>query len=177
MRAKKLQTEEIEVLDESFLAEGEVSHGKYHIKTGAYVSGMGEDDPEHVKGHLGKLKTLGVPVQKGEKYGQTTRVSVRNTETGDTTHHHVYQRQYYNDDKKPVVSVRNVGAHREKQAEHHAVLKDYLSGKKAPAHVSESETFKAVDKKKVFSGKEKQGNPEKADEIKESFSFLKFINK
>lgn len=148
-------------------------HGKYTIKSGPAVTGMGEGNPEHVKGHLGKLKQLGISTAKGEKYGQTHRVSVTNNETGEKTHHHVYQREYY--DKKPVVSVRDVGAGKKDQSAHHEVLKGYLSGKKADTTAvkeavelgNEGEFKKASKKFAKAANQEKQGKPEGSLEVKE----------
>lgn len=112
------------------LQEGKVVHGVHTIYTGAVVKGMPEGNPSHVDAaHLGRTKALGVPTEKGEKYGKTVRVVVKNNETGDTTHHHVYQRDFQ-DSKRPRISIRDVGAAREKQAEHFKALHDYLSGKK-----------------------------------------------
>jgi hypothetical protein len=111
------------------LNEGLAVHGKYSIKTGPVVSGMGEGSPDHVKAHIGKLNKIGVKADaKPGDYGTTHRVVVKNNETGDTTHHHVYQRD--KDGKKPIMSIRTVGKPRANQDEHHQVLKDYLTGKK-----------------------------------------------
>lgn len=111
------------------LNEGLAVHGKYSIKTGPVVGGMGEGAPDHVKAHIGKLNKIGVKADaKPGDYGTTHRVVVKNNETGDTTHHHVYQRD--KDGKKPIMSIRTVGKPRANQDEHHQVLKDYLTGKK-----------------------------------------------
>lgn len=111
------------------LNEGLAVHGKYSIKTGPVVRGGGEGSPDHVKAHIGKLNKIGVKADaKPGDYGTTHRVIVKNEETGETTHHHVYQRE--KEGKKPIMSIRTVGKPRENQDEHHQVLKDYLTGKK-----------------------------------------------
>lgn len=128
---KKLAREELELAEGFELTEGIAVHGKYSIKTGPVVRGVKEGTPDHVKAHTSKLKAIGVAadaISKDENYGTTHRVVVKNNETGDTTHHHVYQSD--RSGNKPIMSIRNVGEPRSNQEEHHNVLKDYLSGKK-----------------------------------------------
>jgi hypothetical protein len=176
VNSKAGMSEEIELSESVNLNEETAVHGKYTIKSGPAVTGMGEGSPEHVKGHLGKLKQLGVSTEKGEKYGKTHRVSVTNNETGEKTHHHVYQREYY--DKKPIVSVRDVGAGKKDQSAHHEVLKSYLSGKKADtAPVKEAVElgnegdFKKAPKKFAKAPTQaKQGTPEGSLEVKEDLT-------
>jgi hypothetical protein len=128
-KMKQKQNEEFELAESVSLDEETVVHGKYTISSHGAMSGIPEGQPSHVTGHISKLKSLGVPHEKGGKYGSTVRVSVKNNETGDTTHHHVYQRDFQSS-HRPVVSVRDVGVARKNQAEHESALKDYLSGKK-----------------------------------------------
>lgn len=113
------------------LDENLAVHGKYTIKSGPAISGMGEGSPDHVTAHKGRLKAIGVKADRSEqdgRYGTTHRVTVKNNETGESTYHHVYQSGTHG--TKPTMSVRNVGAARKNQEEHHGALKDYLSGKK-----------------------------------------------
>jgi hypothetical protein len=113
------------------LDENLAVHGKYTIKSGPAISGMGEGSPDHVTAHKGRLKAIGVKADRSEqdgRYGTTHRVTVKNNETGQSTYHHVYQSGTHG--TKPTMSVRTVGAARKNQEEHHSALKDYLSGKK-----------------------------------------------
>lgn len=111
--------------------ESVVGHGKYEITTSKKISGMGEGEPSHVSAKRSKLDMLSIPhhTNKGT-YGGTVRVSVKNTETGDTTYHHVYQSDAGNTDAEALVSIRTVGKPRAKQEDHEKVLKNYISGKK-----------------------------------------------
>ena len=124
MAANKM-SEEVE------LEEGTVGHGKYTITTGPKMSGMGEGGPSHVVAKRAKMAKLGVPHhdEPGE-YGHTVRVTVKNNDTGETTHHHVYQRDTDRGSKEALVSTRTVGTPRAKQKEHEKVLHNYLAGKK-----------------------------------------------
>lgn len=128
---KKAATGEIKIGEEVELEEGTVGHGKYTITTGPKMSGMGEGGPAHVVAKRAKMAKLGVPHHDDPgEYGHTVRVTVKNNETGDTTHHHVYQRDTDRGSKEALVSTRSVGAVRAKQKEHENVLHNYLSGKK-----------------------------------------------
>lgn len=118
--------EEAEELEE---ANGEVKFKHYTITSGTKMSGMGEGAPDHIEGHTGKMSKLGIEHKQGDDYGMTRRVTVTNNETGETTHHHVYQRYWEHGHAKPTVSVRNVGKPRAAQEKHHNVIKTYLSGK------------------------------------------------
>jgi hypothetical protein len=117
--------------EEVELEEGTVGHGKYTITTGPKMSGMGEGGPAHVVAKRAKMAKLGVPHhdEPGE-YGHTVKVTVKNNDTGETTHHHVYQRDTDRGSKEALVSTRTVGTPRAKQKEHEKVLHNYLSGKK-----------------------------------------------
>ena len=122
---------EIKIGEEVELEEGTVGHGKYTITTGPKMSGMGEGGPSHVVAKRAKMAKLGVPHhdEPGE-YGHTVRVTVKNNDTGETTHHHVYQRDTDRGSKEALVSTRTVGTPRAKQKEHEKVLHNYLAGKK-----------------------------------------------
>ena len=117
--------------EEVELEEGTVGHGKYTITTGPKMSGMGEGGPSHVVAKRAKMAKLGVPHhdEPGE-YGHTVKVTVKNNDTGETTHHHVYQRDTDRGSKEALVSTRTVGTPRAKQKEHEKVLHNYLAGKK-----------------------------------------------
>jgi len=117
--------------EEVELEEGTVGHGKYTITTGPKMSGMSEGGPAHVVAKRAKMAKLGVPHhdEPGE-YGHTVRVTVKNNDTGETTHHHVYQRDTDRGSKEALVSTRTVGTPRAKQKEHEKVLHNYLAGKK-----------------------------------------------
>ena len=125
--------------EEVELEEGTVGHGKYTITTGPKMSGMGEGGPSHVVAKRAKMAKLGVPHhdEPGE-YGHTVKVTVKNNETGETTHHHVYQRDTDKGSKEALVSTRSVGTPRAKQKEHEKVLHNYLSGKKVSSLKEES---------------------------------------
>ncbi len=125
--------------EEVELEEGTVGHGKYTITTGPKMSGMGEGGPSHVVAKRAKMAKLGVPHhdEPGE-YGHTVKVTVKNNETGETTHHHVYQRDTDKGSKEALVSTRSVGTPRAKQKDHEKVLHNYLSGKKVSSLKEES---------------------------------------
>lgn len=123
--------EEIEALDEAveLLDEGKVGYKHYTITSGPKMSGMGEGGPDHIEGSTKKLKNLDIEHKQGDDYGTTRRVTVTNNQTGESTHHHVYQREWGHNQSKPTISVRTVGNPKAAQAAHHNVLKHYLSGK------------------------------------------------
>lgn len=125
--------------EEVELEEDTVGHGKYTITTGPKMKGMGEGGPSHVVAKRAKMAKLGVPHhdEPGE-YGHTVKVTVKNNDTGETTHHHVYQRDTDKGSKEALVSTRTVGAPRAKQKEHENVLHNYLSGKKVSSLKEES---------------------------------------
>ena len=125
--------------EEVGLEEGTVGHGKYTITTGPKMSGMGEGGPSHVVAKRAKMAKLGVPHhdEPGE-YGHTVKVTVKNNDTGETTHHHVYQRDTDRGSKEALVSTRSIGTPRAKQKEHEKVLHNYLSGKKVSSLKEES---------------------------------------
>jgi hypothetical protein len=130
---------EIKIGEEVELEEDTVGHGKYTITTGPKMKGMGEGGPSHVVAKRAKMAKLGVPHhdEPGE-YGHTVKVTVKNNDTGETTHHHVYQRDTDKGSKEALVSTRTVGAPRAKQKEHENVLHNYLSGKKVSSLKEES---------------------------------------
>jgi hypothetical protein len=143
-RAGEIKIEEVD------LEEGTVGHGKYTITTGTKMSGMGEGGPSHVVAKRAKMSKLGVPHhdEPGE-YGHTVRVTVKNNETGETTHHHVYQRDTDRGSKEALVSTRAVGTPRAKQKEHEKVLHNYLSGKKVSSLKEESVVVDELGEKVV----------------------------
>ncbi len=130
---------EIKIGEEVELEEDTVGHGKYTITTGPKMKGMGEGGPSHVVAKRAKMAKLGVPHHDvpGD-YGDTVKVTVKNNDTGETTHHHVYQRDTDKGSKEALVSTRTVGAPRAKQKEHENVLHNYLSGKKVSSLKEES---------------------------------------
>jgi len=145
---KKAATGEIKIGEEVELEEGTVGHGKYTITTGPKMSGMGEGGPAHVVAKRAKMAKLGVPHHDDPgEYGHTVRVTVKNNETGDTTHHHVYQSDTDRGSKEALVSTRSVGSVRAKQKEHENVLHNYLSGKKVSS--LKEDLDEAVNEKQI----------------------------
>lgn len=130
-RGKGMTAAANKMSEEVELEEGTVGHGKYTITTGPKMSGMGEGGPAHVVAKRAKMAKLGVPHhdEPGE-YGHTVKVTVKNNDTGETTHHHVYQRDTDRGSKEALVSTRSIGTPRAKQKEHEKVLHNYLAGKK-----------------------------------------------
>lgn len=128
------------------LNENMTLHGKYKIQVGAPISGAPEHHKvDHVVSHKSKLSKINVkadssdPDEHGhsDRYGTTHRVAVTNTDTGETSHHHIYQSGTKG--TKPLMSVRSIGSkHNE---EHHKVLSDYLSGKKPTTKYVKEETM------------------------------------
>lgn len=130
-RGKGMTAAANKMSEEVELEEGTVGHGKYTITTGPKMSGMGEGAPSHVVAKRAKMAKLGVPHHDDPgEYGHTVKVTVKNNDTGETTHHHVYQRDTDRGSKEALVSTRTVGTVRAKQKEHENVLHNYLSGKK-----------------------------------------------
>lgn len=132
-RARVIQRRagEIKIGEEVELEEGTVGHGKYTITTGPKMSGMGEGGPSHIVAKRAKMAKLGVPHhdEPGE-YGHTVRVTVKNNDTGETTHHHVYQRDTDRGSKEALVSTRAIGTPRAAHKAHEKVIHNYLAGKK-----------------------------------------------
>ncbi len=130
---------EIKIGEEVELEEGTVGHGKYTITTGPKMKGMGEGGPSHVVAKRAKMAKLGVPHhdEPGE-YGHTVKVTVKNNETGETTHHHVYQRDTDKGSKEALVSTRSLGTSRPSHKAHEKVIHNYLSGKKVSSLKEES---------------------------------------
>lgn len=65
--------------------------------------------------------------------GNTISVKVKNTKTGEISHHHVYQRDHSKaDETKRLVTVRPVGKFTTASEKHNEVIKNYLAGKRAP---------------------------------------------
>lgn len=125
--------------EEVELEEGTVGHGKYTITTGPKMSGMGEGGPSHVVAKRAKMAKLGVPHHDvpGE-YGHTVKVTVKNNDTGETTHHHVYQRDTDHGSKEALVSTRSIGTPRPAHKAHEKVIHNYLAGKKVSSLKEES---------------------------------------
>lgn len=140
-RARVIQRRagEIKIGEEVELEEGTVGHGKYTITTGQKMSGMGEGGPSHVVAKRAKMAKLGVPHhdEPGE-YGHTVRVTVKNNDTGETTHHHVYQRDTDRGSKEALVSTRAIGTPRAAHKAHEKVIHNYLAGKKVSSLKEES---------------------------------------
>jgi hypothetical protein len=140
-RARVIQRRagEIKIGEEVELEEGTVGHGKYTITTGPKMSGMGEGGPSHVVAKRAKMTKLGVPHhdEPGE-YGHTVRVTVKNNDTGETTHHHVYQRDTDRGSKEALVSTRVIGTPRAAHKAHEKVIHNYLAGKKVSSLKEES---------------------------------------
>jgi hypothetical protein len=141
---------EIKIGEEVELEEGTVGHGKYTITTGPKMSGMGEGGPSHVVAKRAKMAKLGVPHHDDPgEYGHTVRVIVKNNDTGETTHHHVYQRDTDRGSKEALVSTRTVGTPRAKQKEHEKVLHNYLAGKKVSSLKEEAVVVTELGEKVV----------------------------
>ena len=140
-RARVIQRRagEIKIGEEVELEEGTVGHGKYTITTGPKMSGMGEGGPSHVVAKRTKMAKLGVPHHDvpGE-YGHTVKVTVKNNDTGETTHHHVYQRDTDRGSKEVLVSTRSLGTPRPAHKAHEKVIHNYLAGKKVSSLKEES---------------------------------------
>lgn len=122
-------------MDESAqnLNEGVVPHGSYELTVGMKTN-MRETGPSHVIAHTRKMNKLGVPVHDKDDYGDTVSVRVKNTKTGVSTLHHVYQRglsSREDEQIKRLVSVRPVGRMTDEARAHNEVIMNYLSGKRA----------------------------------------------
>lgn len=115
--------------DEAYITEGIVGYKHYTI-TGGQPHDLRNEvgAPEHVAADLRKLKKLGVHANEGdgEKYGHATKVTVTNNQTGEKSHHHVYQRDMSRNQQRPVFSVRHLS---KPHPEHINVLKHYIAGK------------------------------------------------
>lgn len=112
------------------LEEGTVGYKNYTITSHPKMAGAGEGgDIKHVYGHPKKMGKLGIEHDDSTDYGTTRRVTVKNNETGETTHHHVYQSERSNSTGKPTLSIRTVGKARAQQDKHANVIAHYLSGK------------------------------------------------
>ena len=113
------------------LEEGTVGYKNYTITARANKSGQRElGDIKHVYGHEKKMNKLGVKQNDDDdKYGDTHHVTVKNNETGDVTHHHVYQSYGKDSTGKPTLSIRGVGKPHEQHSKHANVIAHYLSGK------------------------------------------------
>ena len=121
------------IMNEStqYLSEGLTYHGVYELTPGKKLD-VSEKAPSHVIAHTRKMSKLGVPVHNKPGYGDTISVKVKNTKTGETTHHHVYQRDYSKaEDTKRLVTVRPVGRLTPASEKHNDVIKNYLAGKRA----------------------------------------------
>jgi len=116
-----------EALD-NLITEGKVGYKHYTITSGPEMRGMGEGRVDHVEGHPKKASNLGIKTTQGGELHRTRRVTVKNNNTGDVTHHHVYQSEWHELSPKPTLSVRHLGAATKNHPEHHNVLKHYLAG-------------------------------------------------
>ena len=117
--------EEVEALE-----EGTVYYKHYTITSHPKVSGASEGgDIKHVFGHPKKMGNLDIEHDDTTDYGTTRRVTVKNSTTGETTHHHVYQSERSNSKGKPTLSIRTVGKAGAQQDKHANVIAHYLSGK------------------------------------------------
>ncbi len=117
--------EEVESLE-----EGTVGYKHYTITSHPKMQGAGEGgDIKHVFGHPKKMGKLGIEHDDSTDYGTTRRVTVKNNQTGETTHHHVYQSERSNSKGKPTLSIRTVGKPGAQQSSHANVIAHYLSGK------------------------------------------------
>lgn len=132
--------EDLEISDEELvfeleeevepLEEGTVGYKHYTITSHPKMAGAGEGgDIKHVYGHPKKMGKLGIEHDDSTDYGTTRRVTVKNNETGETTHHHVYQSERSNSTGKPTLSIRTVGKAGAQQDKHANVIAHYLSGK------------------------------------------------
>lgn len=125
------EVEEFELSEDvEALEEGTVGYKNYTITARANKSGQRElGDIKHVYGHEKKMNKLGVKQNDDDKYGDTHHVTVKNNETGDVTHHHVYQSYGKDSTGKPTLSIRGVGKPHEQHSKHANVIAHYLSGK------------------------------------------------
>ena len=120
-------------MNESTQYLSEAFHGVFELTSGKKTD-MTERAPDHVVAHVRKMNKLGVPVHDKDDYGTTVSVKVKNTVTGATTHHHVYQRgksSREDESSKRLVSVRPVGRSTPDTQKHNQVIKDYLAGKRS----------------------------------------------
>jgi hypothetical protein len=135
-RDASLAEEVITFILESDLNENIATVDKYEITQHARDRNSGESqDITHVKANLGKLKGLKIPHPYKEDgfYGDAVRITVKNKETGDTSHHSVYQSGVdTHRSKKPIMSIRSIGAPRAVSAEHAEVIANHLGKKLKP---------------------------------------------
>jgi len=125
----------------------EAAHGKYTFITGPRMKGMGEGKPSHVVSKKSKMSKIGIPHHDDPgEYGHTVRATVKNNETGEITHHHVYQSDTDRGSDKAIVSTRDVGTPRAKQREHEKALHNYLSGKKASSLKEEADQIDEISR-------------------------------
>jgi len=131
-----LLEEVIQFVLESQIFENMAIVDKYEITQHAPVSGAGEaQDIIHVKANKGKLSKLKIPAPHKEDgaYGPSVRLTVKNKETGETTHHSVYQSGYdTHRSKKPIMSIRSYGVPKKNSAEHAEVIANHLGKKLKP---------------------------------------------
>lgn len=139
-RAANEEVEDFMMSEEVELEESTVGHGKYTITTGPKKTGAGEGSPSHVVAKRAKMAKLGVPHHDDPgEYGHTVKVTVKNNETGDVSHHHVYQRDTDKGSKEALVSTRSVGTPTPSHKAHEKVLHNYLSGKKVSSLKEETD--------------------------------------
>lgn len=120
-------------MNESTQYLSEAFHGIFELTSGRKTN-MAEKTPDHVIAHVRKMNKLGVPVHDKDDYGTTVSVKVKNTATGATTLHHVYQRgksSKEDESSKRLVSVRPVGRSTPDTQKHNEVIKSYLAGKRS----------------------------------------------
>jgi len=148
----KLTSEDVQ-LDE--LAEEAVTHGDYSIKSSKLHNAQLENgEPDHVRGHRGSIKALGISTKKGDKYGQAHLVSVTNNKTGQTTNHSVYQREWYSG-SCPTLSIKGYGNRKPGHDQHHNALASYLEGKHLNEEALNEAPYYSLEASKARMAKEK----------------------
>ena len=152
-RLSGLQKAQKILTKEAYITEGSVGYKHYTI-TGGQPHDLRNEvgAPEHVAADLRKLKNLGVHANEGdgEKYGHVTKVTVTNNQTGEKSHHHVYQRDMSRNQQRPVFSVRHLS---KPHPEHINVLKHYIAGKtkiKDSLGLYETSSLQEADVKKHY---------------------------
>jgi hypothetical protein len=164
----KKQTVIVHESAEVLLTENLDVYGKYTLRQGSVVRDMPEGHPSHVVARKNKLSQLSVKADASDEsngYGTTHRISVRNNETGETSHHHIYQSGVSNN--RPVFSVRSTGnLDNPKAKEHNQVLMDYLAGKKTDTKVvQEAFAIKDPSGHTIHVSKTEENAREKAKEF------------
>jgi hypothetical protein len=115
-----------DVKEETGLTEDSVAYKHYSFTAGPKTSNHEIGAPEHIVAHPGKMGTLGVHMNKGDGYGETSHVTVTNMVSGEKSHHNVYQREWGHDEDRPTVSIRHL---KDIHPGHTNALKHFLAGK------------------------------------------------